>query len=235
MEKTVAELSDHYMVCGYGRMGQQIVKDFQRYNVPHVVVESNPVQLPKLIEGSVPHVEGNASEDKVLITAGIKRAKGLIAVAATDEENVFIVLTARGINPNLFIVARSIMEENEDKLKRAGADRVMSPYIIGGHRMAAAVLKPRAMDFLDLIVHTDHLDLEIGDVSVSSKSPFLGKTIKDSGIRKKSGVLILAVRRGEGEITPNPEPDFIIREGDELVVMGTSAQLDAAEHFASMQ
>ena len=232
MEKTVAELSDHYIVCGYGRMGQQIVKDFQYYNVQHIVVESNPIQLPKLIEGNVPHVEGNASEDKVLITAGIKRAKGIIAVTATDEENVFIVLTARGLNPNLFIVARSILEENEDKLRRAGADRVMSPYVIGGHRMAAAVLKPRAMDFLDLLIHTDHLDLEIGDLSVTSTSPLVNKAIQDSGLSKKSGALILAVKRGEGEILPNPLPDFVIREGDELVIMGTSAQLDAAERMA---
>lgn len=198
-----------------------------------VVVECNPVQIPKLIEREVPYVEGNASEDRVLIAAGIKRAKGLIAVAASDEENVFIVLTARGLNPDLFIVARSILEENEDKLRRAGADRVMSPYILGGHRMAAAVLKPRAMDFLDLLVHTNRLDMEIGDLSVSASSPLVGKSIADSGIRKASGVLILAVKHPNGEITPNPDASYIIHEGDELIVMGTSSQLDMAEKAAS--
>jgi len=233
MEKTIAAISDHYIVCGYGRMGQQIVEDFRHYRVSHVVVECNPVQIPKLIEREVPYVEGNASEDRVLIAAGIKRAKGLIAVAASDEENVFIVLTARGLNPNLFIVARSILEENEDKLRRAGADRVMSPYILGGHRMAAAVLKPRAMDFLDLLVHTNRLDMEIGDLSVSASSPLVGKSIADSGIRKASGVLILAVKHPNGEITPNPDASYVIHEGDELIVMGTNSQLDMAEKAAA--
>ncbi len=232
MEKNIAQVSDHYIVCGYGRMGQQIVKDFQRYNVPHVVVEDNPIQLPKLVEGSVLYVEGKASEDRVLTAAGIQRARGLIAVAASDEENVFIVLTARGLNPNLYIVARSILEENEDKLRRAGADKVMSPYILGGHRMAAAVLKPRAMDFLDLVLHTDHLDLEVGDVTVTAGSICAGNTVSSSGIRERTGVLILAIKRMDGEIEPNPGPDTVLREGDGLIVMGTSAQMDAAERTA---
>lgn len=232
MERTIAEISNHYIVCGYGRMGQQIVKDFRHSNVPHLVVESNPVQLPKLIGQDVPHVEGNASEDRVLIAAGIERAKGLIAVAASDEENVFIVLTARGLNPDLFIVARSILEENEDKLKRAGANRVMSPYILGGRRMAAAALKPRAMDFLDFLVRSDHGEMDIGDLTVSPESCLIGMTIKDSDIRQRTGVLILGVKRRGSDGYLNPEADFEIREGDELVVMGSAEQIDKAEHLA---
>lgn len=235
MDKQIAGLSDHYIVCGYGRMGQQIIKDFQHDGVPHAVVESNAVQIPRLVEDNVPFLEGNASEDKVLIAAGIKRAKGLIAVTATDEENVFIVLTARGLNPDLYIVARSILEENEDKLKRAGANVVMSPYTLGGHRIAAAVLKPRAMDFLDLLVHSNHLDMEIGDLAVKAASPFAGKSLQESGIRETSGVIILAIKRPGGEITPNPDPKSIVEVGDELVVMGTSAQLDAAENLTSRE
>lgn len=235
MDKQIAGLSNHYIVCGYGRMGQQIVKDFQHDEVPHVVVESNTVQIPRLVEDNVPFVEGNASEDKVLTAAGIKRAKGLIAVTATDEENVFIVLTARGINPDLYIVARSILEENEDKLKRAGANVVMSPYTLGGHRIAAAVLKPRAMDFLDLLVHSNHLDMEIGDLTVKAASPFAGKSLEESGIREASGVLILAIKRKAGETIPNPDSRSVVEVGDELVVMGTSAQLDAAENLTSRE
>ncbi len=232
MERTIAEISNHYIVCGYGRMGQQIVKDFRHRGMPHVVVESNPVQLPRLIEQNVPYVEGKASEDGVLIAAGIERAKGLIAVAASDEENVFIVLTARGLNPDLFIVARSILEENEDKLRRAGADRVMSPYILGGRRMAAAALKPRAMDFLDFLVRSEHGEMDIGDLTVSPESCLIGTTIKDSGIRQSTGVLILGVKRRGSDGFLNPEADFEIREGDELVVMGSAEQIDKAEHLA---
>ncbi len=232
MDRTIAKLSDHYIVCGYGRMGQQIVKDFNHSGVPYVVVEWNPVQLPKLIEQGVPYVEGNASEDRVLIAAGIERARGLIAVAASDEENVFIVLTARGLNPNLFIVARSILEENEDKLRRAGANRVMSPYILGGHRMAAAALKPRAMDFLDFLVRSDHGEMDIGDLTVSASSPLIGRTIKESGIRQSTGVLILGVKpQGGGEGYVSPDAEYRICEDDELVVMGSSEQIDKAERL----
>lgn len=232
MDRVIADISNHYIVCGYGRMGQQIVKDFRHSNMPHVVVESNPIQLPKLVDQNVPHVVGNASEDKVLVAAGIERARGLIAVAASDEENVFIVLSARGLNPNLFIVARSILEENEDKLKRAGANRVMSPYILGGRRMAAAALKPRAMDFLDFLVRSDHGEMDIGDLTVSGSSPLIGRTIRDSNLRQSTGVLILGVKREGGEGYVNPEADYEIGVGDELVVMGSAEQLDKAETLA---
>lgn len=233
MDKLIANLSDHYIVCGYGRMGQQIVKDFVRQNVPYVVVESNPSQIPILVEQNVPFVEGKASEDEVLIKAGIHRAKGLISVAATDEDNVFITLTARGLNPNLVIVARSIQEENEDKLRRAGADKVMSPYILGGRRMSAAILKPRVIDFLELAVHSENLELEMGDFKVSATAPFAGKTVRDSGIREASGAIILAIRRASGELVANPDPDFIIEPGDEMIIMGKPSQLDAAEQFSN--
>ncbi|MBI2843861.1 MAG: cation:proton antiporter [Armatimonadetes bacterium] len=233
MDKIIANLSSHYIICGYGRMGQQIVKDLRRYNVPHVVVEDNPEQLPKLIEQNVPHIDGKASEDKVLVKAGIERAKGLISVAASDEENVFVVLTARGLNPNLFIVARSILEENEDKLRRAGADKVMSPYILGGRRMAAAVLKPRVMDFLDLALHTDDIDTEIGDFVVSESAPFANKSLRDSRIRQTVGVTVVAIRRADGTTVANPDPDMVIHPGDELIVVGLPAQLETTEKLSA--
>jgi Kef-type K+ transport system membrane component KefB/Trk K+ transport system NAD-binding subunit len=235
MDKLIESMSDHYIICGYGRMGQQIVKELRRHGVPHVVVEMNPEQIPKLKELNVPFVEGKASEDVALIKAGIERAKGLVAVATTDEENVFIVLTARVLNQDLFIVARSILEENEDKLRRAGADRVMSPYILGGRRMAAAILKPRVMDFLDLAMHNDGIDTEIDDIVVSPSAPFVGKMIKDSDIRITTGVLILAVKRPDGTAYANPASDLVINSGDEIIIMGTSEQLRAVEKLASGQ
>jgi voltage-gated potassium channel len=209
-------------------MGQEIVREFRRHGVPHVVVESNPEQLPKLEARNVPFVKGRATEDEVLLAAGIERAKGLIAVAATDEENVFIVLTARGLNPNLRIVARSIQEENESKLRKAGADLVMSPYILGGRRMAAAILKPGVVDFLDLLTHAEQMNLDIRSIDVRAGSTVVGKSILESGIWQQTGATVLAIRR-EGDLLPNPGPAFVLQEQDELILMGNSEQLDAAE------
>jgi len=226
MDQQIAAVTDHYIVCGYGRMGQQIVKDFQRDNVPVVVVEANPEQLPKLERSGVLHVVGEASEDAVLLSAGIERAKGLIAVCPTDEDNVFIVLTARVLNPGLFIVARSILEENQDKLRRAGADRVVSPYILGGRHMAAAVTKPEIMEFVDLVLQANHFDVGIAHAVVSEDSPQAGHTLAEAGLCQERCATVIAVRRA-GELRTNPDSDYLIQAGDEMVILGTHAQLDA--------
>lgn len=231
MDNYIAGLHDHYIVCGYGRMGQQIVKDFKRSAVPFVVVEYNPEQLPKLMEGNIPFVEGKATEDETLMKAGIERAKGLVAVTATDEENVFIVLSARSLNPKLHIVARSTKSENESKLRKAGADKVMSPYVLGGRQMASAVLKPQVMDFLEMVLHSDELDLELGEVFVSKLSELAGKSIRESGIAE-SGIVILAVRRSAEDMRTTPSPDFEIETGDHLIVIGSSAQIASAQKLA---
>ena len=227
MDKQIEAMTGHYVICGYGRMGQQIVKDLQQANVPHVVVESNPDQLPRLKEHNVPHLFGKASEDETLLKAGIKRAKGLISVAPTDEDNVFIVLTARVLNPHLFIVARSILEVNEDKLRRAGADRVMSPYILGGHRMAAAVIKPEVTDFIDLVISDDQSNIDVGHTIVPQGSPVVGKTLLNLGLWQNCGVTILAIRR-DGVIHANPRPEHVIQAGDEIIFMGSQESITAA-------
>lgn len=233
MDKLIESMSDHYIICGYGRMGQQIVKDLNQYKVPCVIVECNPEQLPKLREQNIPHIEGKASEDPVLVKAGIKRARGLIAVAASDEENVFIVLTAKVLNPNLFIVARSILKENEDKLKHAGADMVMSPYILGGRRMAAAVIKPEVMDFLDLVVHSDGTDVEMAKITVPPGSSCINKMLREINPWETCGVTLLAVRRQNEDMHANPNPDFKITDWDELIVMGNPEQIETAKKLLS--
>lgn len=235
MDKTIESMSGHYIICGYGRMGQQIVKDLGFYNVPCIVVEWNPEQLPRLREQNILHIEGKATEDPVLIKAGIKRAKGLISVAPTDVENVFITLTAKVLNPNLFIVARSILTENEDKLRHAGADKVMSPYIYGGHRMAAAAIKPEVMDFLDLVVHSEGLGTEMAKIVVMPGSSCVGKTLREINLWENCEVTQLAVRRKGKNLHPNPSPTFVILEGDELIVMGTHSQLRSAQEKLSSQ
>ncbi len=229
MDEQIERISDHYIVCGFGRMGQQIVKDLTRGGVPVVVVESNAEHWPALREQGIPHVEGSASDDEVLVKAGIRRAKGLIAVTSTDEENVFIVLTARVLNPQLYIVARSILEENEQKLLRAGADRAMSPYILGGRRMALAVLKPQVVDFLDLLLHSDEPDTEIRSIGLPAGSRCVGKSLSELEARQRCGVTVLAVRREGEELHTNPDPDFVLREGDELIILGSPARIEQAQ------
>ncbi len=232
MESKISGFRDHFIICGFGRMGQEISRVFRSSNVPYAVIEINPEQLPKLVEGGIPFIEGNASDDKVLTAAGIKQARGLVTVAATDEENVFITLTARGLNPDLFIVARSIREENEDKLKRAGANRVMSPYITGGRRMAFAALRPHVLEFLDATIHADHVVFELDDIDIIEKSPFSGKKIRESKIRETSGATILAVRAKDGSLNYNPNPDTILNVGDTLIMVGTPSELVTANKYA---
>lgn len=229
MQKQISRLRDHYIVCGFGRMGQQIVKDLQRECVPHAVIERNPEQLPKLVAQDIPFVEGNASDDKALKAAGIERAKGLITVAPSDEDNVFITLSARALNPRLFIVARSIMEENEDKLKMAGANRVMSPYVMGGKRMATAILRPNVLDFLELAMHTDEVAMMIEELAVGPESDLIGKNIAECGVKRQTGVTILAIKQASGKMVANPSADETLHEGDVLIVLGIPGQLDKAE------
>lgn len=231
MDRQIDSMSGHYIVCGYGRMGQQIVKDLARYQVPSVVVESNPQQLPRLRENNIPHVEGKASEDETLLKAGILRARGLIAVAASDEQNVFVVLTAKVLNPNLFVVARSILKENEDKLRHAGADRVISPYILGGHRMAVAAIKPEVVEFLDLVIHEDSDETDMAVALVADNSKWVRKTLGEMNLRKCCGVTVLAIRRRGEALHTNPPSDFTIEANDELVVMGTPSEIKSVQQF----
>lgn len=232
MQKSINSVKDHYIVCGYGRMGQAIASEFRRRNIPFVVVENNPEQLPKLVAERALFVEGDATDEKVLLAAGVERARGLISVAPTDADNTFIVLTAKGLNPNLYTVARSIKVEDEPKLRRAGADRVMSPYILGGKRMAWAALRPTVVDFLENALYSEEYELEISEVTVSADSEFVGKTLRESGIREKSGANVIALKTKEGALTPSPSPDVEIREGDILVVLGTPKQLEALQKLA---
>lgn len=231
MQKRIDSMKDHYIICGFGRMGQQIAKDFRREGVPFVVIEQNPEQLPKLVEWDIPHLEGNASDDRVLIAAGIKRAKGLITVLPTDEDNVFITLSARALNPSLYIVARSILVENETKLKMAGANRVMSPYVMGGRRMAIAVLRPNVLDFLELATHGEHPSIMIEEIAVDQNSCMVGKSIAQSNLKSEAGVSVIAIKRSSGEMVPNPSADTVIHAGDVLIVLGSPEQLPRAEEL----
>ncbi|MDH3393925.1 MAG: NAD-binding protein, partial [Desulfobulbaceae bacterium] len=207
MEKRVAGLKNHYIVCGFGRIGRVICKILQENNRSFVVIEKDLAELQKITELGYLSLEGEASADDVLLKAGINEAKGLIAVVTSDADNVYIALTARGLNPNLFIMARSSGEDGaETKLLRAGANKVISPYYIGACRMAQQVVRPTVIDFIDLAVNTSthELGLRLEELVVSSKAKIANMPLLSSGIRKKYDLIVVAIKRENGDMLFNP-------------------------------
>ena len=230
MEKRVAALKDHYIVCGFGRIGKVICKNLKEHNIPFVVVESNPEEIQQIDELGYLAMLGSASNDDMLLKAGIKSARGLIAVVSSDAENVYIILSARGLNPDLFIMARSSgAEGSETKLLRAGADKVISPYFIGACRMAQLVVRPTVVDFLDLAVHGGELGLRLEELRVSEDSSIAGKKLRESGLRQEYDLIVVAIKREQGEMRFNPSPETSILPGDILVVLGEHSHIAALE------
>lgn len=233
VEKTIEELRDHYIVCGYGRIGSLICREFAAKPIPFVVVENDPEVIEKLTEDNVPFLRGNATEDETLLKAGIKRAKGIVSVVTSDTENVYITLTARGLNPDLFILARSGESGSEIKLKRAGANKVISPYHIGGSRMAQAILRPNVVDFIEIATGREHLDLQMEEIFIPEKSPFVGQNLKDAGLRKDTGVIIVGIKQVSGKMVFNPESTSMIAAQDTLIVLGKPASIAKLENLVS--
>ncbi len=230
MNKKIARLKDHYIVCGFGRIGMEICSILKENNRSFVVVERDN-EVVKAIE-NLGYIDlmGEASDDDVLLAAGIARAKGLIAVVSSDADNLYITLTARGLNPDLFILTRSSGSPGvARKLKRAGASRVISPYSIGARRMAQLIVRPTVMDFIDLAMQAGELSLRMEELVVSEDSPIAGKTIVESGLRKKYDIIVVAIKRGNEPMFFNPKPDAVIQAGDILIVLGDS------DHIASLE
>jgi voltage-gated potassium channel len=230
MERRIADLRDHYIVCGYGRMGSQVIAEFAHLDTQFVVVDNNPAPLERLRASNILYVEGDATSDEALIAAGILRAKGLVSAVDSDERNVFITLTARALNPSLFIVARSSFPDSVEKLRRAGANQVVSPYLMGAHRMAALAVRPVAVDVLDTVLHGENIDLVVEEFVVPPSSRMLGRTLGDSGLRS-AGANVLAVRKRSGQLRINPPDSLVLESDDLLVAIGTREQVDAAERL----
>jgi len=220
VEKKIEALHDHYIICGFGRIGSLICKEFFSNKLPFVVVEKDPESIERLDEEGYLHMKGDATQDETLLKAGIKRAKGLISVVASDSENVYITLTARGLNPDLFILARSSENGSDIKLKRAGASKVISPYVIGGTRMAQSILRPNVVDFIEIATGSDHLDLQMEEIAIPGHSVFAGETLVSSGFRKETGVIIIGIKKSHGKMVFNPHSQAKIETGDTLIVLG---------------
>ena len=230
MERRVEDLRDHFIVCGYGRMGTQVSEEFAHLQTPFVVVDSGQAPLERLRASRLLFVEGDATSDETLLQAGILRAKGLVSAVDSDERNVFITLTARALNPALFIVARSSFPDSVEKLRRAGANQVVSPYLMGAHRMAALAVRPVAVDVLDTVLHGENIDLVVEEFIVPPASRLLGRTLGDSGLRS-AGANVLAIRKRSGQLRINPPDSLVLESDDLLVAIGTREQVDAAERL----
>jgi voltage-gated potassium channel len=223
--RTLREMRDHYIVCGYGRMGREAVHQLRRRGLDVVVVEQDPAKLETLKDAGIPFVEGNATEDEQLRAAGIDRAKCLISAVGTDEDNLFIVLSARLLGPNLYIVARAGRDEAVDKLMRAGANSVHSPFVLGGRDLATAAVEPGVVHFLEQVLHQQEFDVDFRSLAVPDGSPAMGKPMLGSGVMQEGGAMILAVLSADKTLRTNPRPDTLVKPGDTLIAMGTREQL----------
>lgn len=230
--KQIKKLHDHYIICGFGRIGEIIARQLKERGIPLVIIENNPDLAPVLEESGYYYILGDASKEEVLLEAGIERAKGLVAVVSSDAHNVFITLTARSLNPNLFIVARGAEPGSQQKLLRAGADRVESPYELGGRKMAQTILRPNVTTFIDLAMK-EEVDLSMEEIVVTPGSPLVGVALKDSGIRQKLNIIVVAIKRASGEMLFNPSPETQIFAGDTLIALGMRQSLDELEKMAA--
>jgi voltage-gated potassium channel len=229
VQRAIEKASGHVVVCGFGSMGQMVCKELLAKPVEFVVVDRDADKLRLAEAEGRLCVAGDATEDAVLEAAGIRQARGLVAALSTDADNVYVVLSARQLNPNLLIVARAEDDRSERKLLHAGATRVVSPYAIGGHRMAHALLRPTVLDVIDLATHSRGLELQIEEVEVTAGSFCDGVTLQASGLREAAGLIVIAVRKPDADTTFNPTADTPIAARDRLVLMGQTGSLREVE------
>ncbi|MEJ2490653.1 MAG: potassium channel protein [Desulfuromonadales bacterium] len=232
LESRISKLKGHYIICGYGRIGHLICREFQSRPTTFVVVEKDPQQIERLDREGYLYVEGDATDDETLQAAGIEDAKGLITAVTSDTDNVYITLTARGLNPKLFILARSGEEGSEKKLLRAGASKVISPYTIGANRMAQAILRPSVVDFIELATTSAHLALQIEEIRIAPGSNLVGKTLVDSGIRQTMGIIIVGIKQTDGKMSFNPPSDQVLEPNAVLIILGERPSIDRLEKIA---
>jgi voltage-gated potassium channel len=228
LTKKIENLKNHYIICGYGRMGHIICREMLQGRASFVIIEKKPEVLTTM-DADILSLQGDATQDIILKQAGIERAKGLISVLSTDSENLYVVLSARGLNPTLKIVARASEEGAESKLIRAGADNVVSPYFIGGLRIAHTLLKPTVVDFIEFATKSGNLELQMEEIKLKGASDIIDRSLDECGIRKEMGIIVVAIKRESGTMEFNPKSTSVIRKGDTLVAMGETKQLKALE------
>src|SRR5260370_5878859 len=228
-KKMIDHLRDHYILCGLGRVGKGAAAELKRAGVRFLVVDTNDERVEGAIPSGMLAVAADATNDDTLREAGIMRAKGLIATLQSDADNLFVILSAKALNPALLVSARIAAEEAESKMRRAGADYVFAPYDMTGNRMAQVMLKPHVSQFIDFTTKGMGLDVGIEQVRVPSSSEVASKSLEELQIRRELGVIVLAIRKSDGRMLFNPPADAAIEGGDYLIVMGEAANLPRLE------
>lgn len=229
MKNRIAKLRGHFILCGFGRVGGEIARTFKEEGVPFVVIDNRPDCIARAEQAGYLCLLGDATSDEMLREAGIERARGLVSAIGDDVANTYITLSARGLCPDLFIEARASSEETETKLKRAGADRVVSANSIGARRMAMLALRPAVVDFIDTVIYGRGRELEMENVAIGSNSPLVDQTIE--AIRNQTKAAILAIGKKGGKPLANPPSDRVIEVGDRLIIIGTKEQLKGLERL----
>ncbi len=224
LENKIKSMRNHFIICGYGRVGMMVCENLLCENVPFVVIENDPNKTSILEEKNILYILGDAEEEETLVQAGIERARGLVAVLGNDATNVYVTLTARGLNNNLTIVARHESMATEKKLIRAGADKVISPHKIGATRITNLLLRPTMVEFVDIA--SRGVELELDEIEIKEGSSLEGKTLKDSGLRRDYGVMVVAIKRPDGSTLFSPTAETVLETGDVLITIGKTGSLD---------
>ncbi len=230
-QHVIDRLDDHYIICGYGRVGRAVADEFRTAGAPFVVLDFDPQAIEVAKTQDVLWIAGSGTNDEDLQAAGIERARGLVASADSDADNLYITISARTMRPNLLIVARASDADAARKLLRAGADRVTQPFAIAGNGMAKLVLRPQVAAFLDIVTSTGGPDMRLEEIEVTPTSKPAGRTIRDLRLRHETGALVIAIRRRDGSFDATPSPDDVLDPGDVLIAVGTDGELSALEQL----
>jgi voltage-gated potassium channel len=228
-KRMIDKLKDHYIICGFGRVGRGAASELQHAGVPFVVVDIDPDRAERAMLSGMLAVAADSTRDETLHEVGIDRARGLVAALATDADNLFVLLSAKGLNPRIYVAARAAEEGAEAKMRRAGADAVFAPYAITGHRLAQSLLRPHVVQFLDFTTKDVGEDIAIEQVRVAESSEMVSRTIKDMQLRKEVGVIVMAIKKADGRMMFNPPAETAVEGGDYLIVMGRPENLRALE------
>ena len=225
MRKKIEQLKNHVIVCGYGRMGRYVSSHLKKQGVDVLVVDLEESTIHACERKGIHAFVGDATEDETLNRAGIKKARSLIAALNSDAANVFVVLTARGLHPDLHIISRASRDESEPKLRKAGANRVILPYALSGQRMASLVVQPGVVDFLDVVMHSGEFEYALSEIAVAEGSPLAGESLADLRMRQTHGVTVLGVYTPGEELLSQPQPADKLETGSRIIVMGTTSDL----------
>ncbi len=229
LDRQINRLNGHYIVCGYGRMGRALTHFLIQKYLDVVVIEQKDARVPIMNEDGVLYLLGPANDENMLMRAGITRARGIMTVVGSDADNVFMVLLARELNPDIFIVSRAILNSAKRTLRAAGANKIVSPYDLGARRMAHAVLRPTVIEFLEMAFADDSADIEVEELQIKATSPLIDKCLLDSNIRRDFNVIIITIKKADGRMVFNPAAETCLEANDTLVVVGVAASIQKLE------